>query len=88
MAFAHGFAGNIEIEREIPLMRAFHDRATRFCRFIVFDRRGTGLSDRPPRAHARSRPLQPDRERHVGSGLPVGADTASELRDGELSRGG
>jgi class 3 adenylate cyclase/alpha-beta hydrolase superfamily lysophospholipase len=47
IVFAHGFAGNIEIEREIPFMRAFHDRLARFSRFIVFDRRGTGLSDRP-----------------------------------------
>jgi class 3 adenylate cyclase len=47
LLFAHGFAGNVEIEREIPFMRAFHDRAAGFCRFVVFDRRGTGLSDRP-----------------------------------------
>ena len=47
LVFAHGFAGNVEIEREIPFMRAFHDRASRFSRFVVFDRRGTGLSDRP-----------------------------------------
>ena len=25
MVFAHGFAGNIEIERETPFQRAFHD---------------------------------------------------------------
>lgn len=47
LVFAHGFAGNVEIEREIPFMRAFHDRAAQFSRFVVFDRRGTGLSDRP-----------------------------------------
>jgi class 3 adenylate cyclase/pimeloyl-ACP methyl ester carboxylesterase len=47
VVFAHGFAGNIEIEREIPFMRAFHDRVASFSRFILFDRRGTGLSDRP-----------------------------------------
>jgi class 3 adenylate cyclase/pimeloyl-ACP methyl ester carboxylesterase len=46
LVFAHGFAGNVEIEREIPFMRAFHDRAAAFSRFVVFDRRGTGLSDR------------------------------------------
>ncbi len=50
LVFAHGFAGNVEIEREIPFMRAFHDRAALFSRFIVFDRRGTGLSDRPREA--------------------------------------
>jgi class 3 adenylate cyclase/alpha-beta hydrolase superfamily lysophospholipase len=47
LVFAHGFAGNVEIEREIPFMREFHDRAARFSRFVAFDRRGTGLSDRP-----------------------------------------
>ena len=47
LVFAHGFAGNVEIEREIPFMRAFHDRAAQFSRFVAFDRRGTGLSDRP-----------------------------------------
>jgi class 3 adenylate cyclase len=47
IVFAHGFAGNVEIEREVPFMRAFHDRMARFSRFIVFDCRGTGLSDRP-----------------------------------------
>ena len=48
--FAHGFAGNIEIERETPFQRAFHDRVASFSRFILFDRRGTGLSDRPREA--------------------------------------
>ena len=46
IVFAHGFTGNIEIERETPFMRGFHDRVASFARFIVFDRRGTGLSDR------------------------------------------
>jgi class 3 adenylate cyclase len=45
--FAHGFAGNIEIERETPFQRNFQDRVASFSRFILFDRRGTGLSDRP-----------------------------------------
>ena len=47
VVFAHGFAGNIEIERETPFQRNFHDRVASFARFILFDRRGTGLSDRP-----------------------------------------
>ena len=47
VVFAHGFAGNIEIERETPFQRNFHDRVASFSRFILFDRRGTGLSDRP-----------------------------------------
>jgi len=47
IVFAHGHAGNIEIERETPFQRAFHDRAASFSRFVLFDPRGTGLSDRP-----------------------------------------
>jgi len=47
IVFAHGFAGNIEIEREWRYPRTFHDRVASFSRFILFDRRGTGLSDRP-----------------------------------------
>jgi class 3 adenylate cyclase/pimeloyl-ACP methyl ester carboxylesterase len=50
LVFVHGFAGNIEIERELPYVRAFHDRIAAFARLIVFDRRGTGLSDRPREA--------------------------------------
>jgi class 3 adenylate cyclase len=47
IVFAHGFAGNIEIEREARFRREFQDRVASFSRFIFFDRRGTGLSDRP-----------------------------------------
>jgi class 3 adenylate cyclase/pimeloyl-ACP methyl ester carboxylesterase len=46
LVFVHGFAGNIEIERENRHQRAFQDRLAGFSRLIIFDRRGTGLSDR------------------------------------------
>jgi class 3 adenylate cyclase len=46
LVFVHGFAGNIEIERESPQHRTFQDRLAQFSRLITFDRRGTGLSDR------------------------------------------
>lgn len=46
LVFVHGFVSNIEIERETPEPRALHDRLAGFSRFIVFDKRGTGLSDR------------------------------------------
>jgi len=46
LVFVHGFAGNIEIEREDPHKGAFQDRLAGFSRLITFDRRGTGLSDR------------------------------------------
>jgi class 3 adenylate cyclase len=50
IVFVHGFAGNIQIEQETPHTRAFHDRIASFARFVTFDRRGTGLSDRPREA--------------------------------------
>lgn len=50
VVFVHGFAGNIEIERETAYTRAFQDRLASFARFVTFDRRGTGLSDRPREA--------------------------------------
>ena len=46
LIYVHGFAGNIEIERETEHIRRLHDRLAGFTRLIVFDRRGTGLSDR------------------------------------------
>jgi pimeloyl-ACP methyl ester carboxylesterase len=46
LVFVHGFAGNIEIENEIPFQAAFLERLAGFSRLITFDRRGTGLSDR------------------------------------------
>jgi class 3 adenylate cyclase len=50
IVFVHGFAGNVEIERETPHVKAFHDGIASFARFVTFDRRGTGLSDRPREA--------------------------------------
>jgi pimeloyl-ACP methyl ester carboxylesterase len=46
LVFFHGFAGNIEIENEIPFQAAFLERLAGFSQLITFDRRGTGLSDR------------------------------------------
>jgi class 3 adenylate cyclase len=46
LVFVHGFAGNLDFELESPYMRPFHDRLASFSRLVMFDRRGTGLSDR------------------------------------------
>jgi class 3 adenylate cyclase len=46
LVFVHGFVGNLDFELENPYMRPFHDRLASFSRFVMFDRRGTGLSDR------------------------------------------
>src|SRR5436305_1410060 len=46
LAFVHGAISHIEVEHERPEFRAMLERLGRFARVIVFDRRGTGLSDR------------------------------------------
>jgi len=44
--FLPGWISQIEHLWEAPALRRFNDRLTMFCRLILFDRRGTGLSDR------------------------------------------
>jgi class 3 adenylate cyclase len=46
VAYVHGFAGNLVAELENPYYRPFYERLASFSRLIIFDRRGTGLSDR------------------------------------------
>jgi pimeloyl-ACP methyl ester carboxylesterase len=41
-----GFAANFEVELEEPRVARFHNRLASFSRLILFDKRGTGLSDR------------------------------------------
>jgi pimeloyl-ACP methyl ester carboxylesterase len=44
----HGFVSNIEVFWEEPTCARFLERLAKFARVIVFDKRGTGLSDRVP----------------------------------------
>jgi pimeloyl-ACP methyl ester carboxylesterase len=46
LVFIPGFAACFEIELEEPRTAAFADRLSSFTRLILFDKRGTGLSDR------------------------------------------
>ena len=41
-----GVAGNLDFDHASPYWRPFHDRLASFSRHVMFDRRGTGLSDR------------------------------------------
>jgi pimeloyl-ACP methyl ester carboxylesterase len=43
-----GFVSNVELAWEEPLLARFLDRLASFSRLILFDKRGTGLSDRLP----------------------------------------
>src|SRR5271155_1260776 len=46
LVLVHGWASNIEIYHEEPAFARFVSRLTSFARLILFDKRGTGLSDR------------------------------------------
>ena len=45
LVFAPGFVSHLEAAWEIPFMAGFLGRLASFSRLIVFDKRGTGLSD-------------------------------------------
>jgi pimeloyl-ACP methyl ester carboxylesterase len=40
------FVSNLELQWEEPAERRYFERLASFCRLIMFDKRGTGLSDR------------------------------------------
>ena len=40
------FVSNLELQWEDPTERRYFERLASFCRLIMFDKRGTGLSDR------------------------------------------
>jgi pimeloyl-ACP methyl ester carboxylesterase len=46
LVLVHGWASNIEIYQEEPAFARFVSRLASFTRLILFDKRGTGLSDR------------------------------------------
>ena len=45
-----GFVSNVELAWDEPLLARYLNRLARFSRLILFDKRGTGLSDRVPRS--------------------------------------
>jgi len=46
LLFVPGFVSNIEATWRSPDLSAFFRRMASFCRVILFDKRGTGMSDR------------------------------------------
>jgi class 3 adenylate cyclase len=43
-----GFVSHLEIAVEYPAVRRFFERLASFTRLVLYDKRGQGLSDRPP----------------------------------------
>lgn len=48
LVFVPGFVSNLEVQWELPDFSRFVQRLASFSRVILFDKRGTGLSDRVP----------------------------------------
>ena len=46
LVFIPGFISHLELNWESPLYRPLMERISRFARLVIFDKRGTGLSDR------------------------------------------
>src|SRR5438093_12489438 len=78
LVYAFGYLSHIDADAEVPFHAAFRRRLASLSRFIVFDRCGTGLSDRSGIGDARSLEVGMDDIRAVmddaGSdrALPVG----------------
>ncbi len=51
LIFASGWISNVELGWEEPAIARFHERLAAFSRLILFDKRGTGLSDRVSDEH-------------------------------------
>jgi pimeloyl-ACP methyl ester carboxylesterase len=49
LVFAGSFASHIELYWTMPEFKAFFDRLSTFCRILLFDKAGVGLSDPVPR---------------------------------------
>lgn len=47
LVLAPGTMSHLDLDWEIPRRALFFERFSKFCRLIRFDKRGTGLSDRP-----------------------------------------
>jgi pimeloyl-ACP methyl ester carboxylesterase len=51
LVFVPGYVSNIEVTWEEPAFARFLTRLAGFSRLILFDKRGTGLSDRVANMH-------------------------------------
>jgi class 3 adenylate cyclase len=82
-----GFVSNIEVLLEAPQAEHCYERLAAFSRMIMFDRRGQGLSDRPPDPPTLEQSMEDARavlddagvERAAGFAVSEGGPTAALL---------
>ena len=51
LIFSAGWITNVELGWEDPAIARFYERLASFSRLLIFDKRGTGLSDRVSDEH-------------------------------------
>jgi hypothetical protein len=51
LIIVRGYISHVEVAWESPALASFYRRLASFCRLILFDKRGTSLSDRVPEDH-------------------------------------
>jgi pimeloyl-ACP methyl ester carboxylesterase len=52
LVFTQGWISNVDAAWDLPPLRSFFRQLASISRLILFDRRGSGLSDRPPQAES------------------------------------
>jgi class 3 adenylate cyclase len=55
LVYVPGAFSHVELAWEIPTRASFYRRLASFCRLILFDKRGTGMSDRSPLGNLETR---------------------------------
>ena len=55
LVWAPGTMSHLDLDWEMPLRALFLEKLGEFCRVLKFDKRGTGLSDRPIQGIARAK---------------------------------
>ena len=84
LVYAFGYMSNIDADGDVPFHAAFRQRLASFSRLILFDRRGTGLSDREGLADANALEAGMDDIRAVMDAVGSERALLFGLRDGAM----
>jgi class 3 adenylate cyclase len=84
LVYAFGYMSNIDADGDVPFHAAFRQRLASFSRLILFDRRGTGLSDREGLADANALEAGMDDIRAVMDAVGSERPLLFGLRDGAM----